>query len=227
MVLNDTRSAGTCVISFGTKSTDIPTGWSIAYLPMSNGNPAEGDSFECILHHEAVGHGFCKLADEYNNAENGTVTPDALNQLKQVQALGGCRNITTEADVTKTPWATFAADTRYQSEQFGCYEGGYTYAKGVYRATDESIMRYNQNGFDAHQRSLIYTRCMSIALGSAWKYEYEAFVDFDKPSRRTAPRKLSSRNRSQISSRFVPTPPVIVIERQEREGHVADNRSMR
>ncbi|MDY4753129.1 MAG: hypothetical protein SPD44_10540, partial [Prevotella sp.] len=64
-----------------------------------------------------------------------------------------------------------------------CYEGAYTYLKGVWRPTVNSIMRDNSGAFNAPSRCMIYKRCMHIALASAWTDDYETFVSFDAPSR--------------------------------------------
>ena len=99
------------------------------------------------------------------------------------QNIGYYRNVSTYSDVTKTYWADFAADSRYDFEKLGCYEGGHYQEKGVYRPTDNSIMNSNSVGivfsFNVASRVMIYKRCMNIAYGDSWKFNYEDFVKFD------------------------------------------------
>ena len=211
VILNDTRHAGTCVLYTSPTKSEIPSGLSLAFIPMTEYSEATQSGFEQILHHEAVGHGFAKLADEYNNEENGTIPEDTQKELEDEWNYGFARNLSTTSDVTKTFWADLAADEHYTSEKLGCYEGGFTYAKGVWRATDENIMRENIGGFNAQQRRLIYNRCMKIANGTSWKPDYDAFVAFDQPaSSSSAKNGLSKQPSKRPTMHLRPTPPRIV-----------------
>ena len=191
VILNDDRYAGTCVMFYPTAKATIARGFSIAFIPMIADSGNETTSFATILHHEAVGHAFGKLADEYGNTENGSLTDDAKATLAQQQGYGYMMNITTEADVTASPWAQFAADSRYSSEKLSCYEGGYTYVNGIYRATEESIMRNNTGGFNVQQRKLIYCRCMAIANNYLWSFDYDEFVAFDRKAQSSSTAKAT------------------------------------
>ena len=51
--------------SMDSKESDIPNGNSIAYVPLSESNE-EQMMFSTVLCHEAIGHGFAKLADEFH-----------------------------------------------------------------------------------------------------------------------------------------------------------------
>lgn len=187
IVLNDPRYAGTCVLYSGNKKTDIPTGCSIAYVPMTDPLLNDGVSFADILQHEAVGHGFAKLADEYS--ERGNITQEAIAEIQHFQSYGFARNVALSSDVTRSYWADFAADPAYAAERLSCYEGAYTYLKGAYRPTQNSMMNENALYFNAPSRAMIYKRCMNIAYGSTWSYDYAAFVAFDIPSHQQAAAK--------------------------------------
>lgn len=187
IVLNDPRYAGTCVLYSGNKKTDIPTGCSVAYVPMTDPLLNDGVSFADILQHEAVGHGFAKLADEYS--ERGNITQEAIAEIQHFQSYGFARNVALSSDVTRSYWADFAADPAYAAEQLSCYEGAYTYLKGAYRPTQNSMMNENALYFNAPSRAMIYKRCMNIAYGAPWKYDYDAFVAFDAPSHQQAAAK--------------------------------------
>ena len=83
-------------------------------------------------------------------------------------------------------WSHFLADTRYKYDGLGLFEGGYTYWSGVWRPTDNSIMRHNTDGFNAPSRERIYYRIHKLAYGTSWQYNYEDFVTFDAVSRKTS-----------------------------------------
>ena len=172
-LLNDSVYAGSCMMHSECEVSDIPSGWSIACLPVGDSN------FEYTINHEVVGHGFAKLADEYIEFE-GEIPYDEIEYTKTYQSYGFYRNLTFSNDVTKSYWAKLAADSRYAHEKLGCYEGGRYYPKGVWRPTDDSVMNGFVECFNAIGRLMIYKRCMNIAYGDKWKFDYEDFVNFEK-----------------------------------------------
>ena len=196
VLINDNRYAGTCSMCMDSKESDIPNGNSIAYVPLSESNE-EQMMFSTVLCHEAIGHGFAKLADEYDNIIYEKIPDDEKQDIINRQKAGGYRNVALDPDVTKSYWADFAADSRYNSERLGCYEGGATYAIGVYRPTENSIMNDNIGGFNVAGRVMIYKRCMKIALGKSWNFNLADFITFDlengkaTSNKRNAPAKRS------------------------------------
>ena len=78
-------------------------------------------------------------------------------------------------------WADFIGDERYADEKIGLYEGGNYWGKGVWRPTENSIMRtYDRDQqFSAPCRAVIYKEVMTRALGEEFTYSYEDFVKFD------------------------------------------------
>lgn len=196
VLINDNRYAGTCSMCMDSKESDIPNGNSIAYVPLSESNE-EQMMFSTVLCHEAIGHGFAKLADEYDNIIYEKIPDDEKQDIINRQKSGGYRNVALDPDVAKSYWADFAADSRYNSERLGCYEGGATYALGVYRPTENSIMNDNIGGFNVAGRVMIYKRCMKIALGKSWNFNLADFITFDlengkaTSNKRNAPAKRS------------------------------------
>ena len=199
MLINDFSQGGfTTWFTYHSQDMDIPTGCSAAYVALediikfseesslkdiftSNYDDISHTSFAHTLLHE-FGHAFAKLADEY--VEKERKWNDFENDkygLTLEQRTGYDRNVSLESDVTKSPWADFAADSRYDFEKLGCYEGGYYQEKGVYRPTENSLMRHSNMTlyFNVISRAMIYKRCMNIALGDSWKFNYEDFVKFD------------------------------------------------
>ena len=178
VLINDSRYAGTCSMYTNRKKADIPTGYSIAYVPLVESTDPQME-FSAVLCHEAVGHGFAKLNDEYYSEENGILSGSNKREMQELQEFGWSRNIAWSSDVTKSYWADFAADSRYVDEHLGCYEGAAGYVEDVYRPTENSIMNDNIDGFNVAGRVMIYKRCMKIANGSKWKFNLADFIAFD------------------------------------------------
>ena len=61
----------------------------------------------------------------------------------------------------------------------GVFEGAVTYATGAYRATSNSIMNQNTDGFNAPSRYAIWYRINKLAYGVEWSGTYEDFVTWD------------------------------------------------
>lgn len=140
-------------------------------------NGTDEEALLQIVHHEACGHGFGKLADEYIEYEGAYPTPSAIVNDHQ-------RNWSMNVDVTNDPqeiaWSYFLTDTRYQNEGIGIFEGANYYPYGIYRATENSIMRYNTGGFNAPSRQSIYRRIMEKSGGV---YSFENFLEYDEINR--------------------------------------------
>ena len=211
VMMNSPAYAGTCYMYYpngwstgNTYNNDYGQGLSISYFPIGIDNQA----LTQVLTHEACGHGFGKLADEYSYYEYGKAPNDEIRETQSLQEFGWCRNVDFTSDSQRVLWAHFLADTRYQYDGLGVFEGGMTYWTGVWRPTDNSIMRHNTDGFNAPSRERIYYRINKLAYGNSWQYDYEEFVRFDAVSRKT------SRTAAQSTAPLIlrpeeHTPPVI------------------
>ena len=116
-------------------------------------------------------------------------------------------NVDSEKDSTKVIWTQFIYDPEFANERISTYEGGYTFFKGVYRPTQESMMRSNNAPFNAPSRQAIYNKVMKLGLGKT--PSYEEFVAFDqqhKPSVWT----YQSRTRQSCEIPWRPAPPRII-----------------
>ena len=193
ILVNENQYGGTTTLyTDEPKKSDIPNGCGIAYVPLyeSDNYPT---IFNTILIHEAVGHGFAKLADEYDQGRKGKLTDSAKELIEISQMHGGFRNISLDSDVTISYWANFAANSRYNYEHLGCYEGAQDYCMGIYRPTENSIMNDSlEEGFNVAGRVMIYKRCMNIAFGNSWKYNEADFIAFDLENKAKASSKRNS-----------------------------------
>ena len=100
-------------------------------------------------------------------------------------------------------WAHLLALPRYIAEGLGAFEGASTYATGVYRPTEQSIMNKNVGGFNAPSREAIFQRVNRLAYGSGWVYNFEEFKNYDVTnlmSPTTEQFQLSSGNQSLEST---------------------------
>lgn len=143
-----------------------------------------------VLVHELCGHGFGDLCDEYTEKSETFTDREGLDQewnTRQWSANADWRN-----DPATVRWARFLADSRYASEDLGIFEGAKLYPRGIYRPSNNSMMRYNNCPFNAPSREQIYKNTMKWSEGSAWSYDYETFVAFDAAGREQAAGKLQA-----------------------------------
>lgn len=172
VILNSSAYAGTTYFGY-TNSSHKRIEFAIAYCPVINN--LEHESFRQVLIHEAVGHGFAKLEDEYYYS--GTMSLKEINQVKDLQQLGWAQNVDFTKESTEVLWKQFLNDRQYVSEGLGVFEGACTYRYGAYRPSEDSMMGSNTLGFNAPSRKAIYDRIMKE--GAQMNPTYEQFVDFD------------------------------------------------
>lgn len=210
VMMNSTAYAGTCYMYYNTGYTsDYGRGTSVAYFPI-------GTTYEdlaTILHHEAGGHGFAKLNDEYAYEYMGMIPANEIRDEQNMREnYGWGKNTDYIPDPARVYWSKFIADSRYASENIGVYEGACTYWTGAYRPTENSIMNDNTGGFNAPSREAIYYRIHKLAYGESWTYDYEEFVNWD----------LNQRARSRVSvvpqKKYPPTAPPVVIKARWENG---------
>lgn len=182
VLINKTTYAGTTYMYYPESSEDYAPGLAIAYL--SRGTSDE--EFVGLVQHEAGGHGFAKLADEYfYHMEGITLDSERISESEKSEAremmeYGWYSNIDFTNNPTEVKWHSFLYDSRYASENLGVYEGGFVYTYGVWRPSENSIMKQNTGGFNAPSRQAIYYRANKLAFGPSWTYNHEEFVQFDR-----------------------------------------------
>lgn len=213
VTLNSSNYAGSCYMYlYNELSGDYANGFTVSLCPTAEDN----ETFAQIIQHEAGGHGFGKLGDEYSSSFNGTIPDYEIEGLDNMGAYGWYRNIDVTDDPTKIKWSHFLSDERYAGEGLGIYEGAFTYAWGAYRPSYQSIMRHNIYGFNAPSREAIYYRIHKLAYGPQWEYDYEDFVEYDAINR-GATTKSAVRNYVEKND-FVPLAPPVIIKGDWRDG---------
>ena len=156
-------------------------GSAVALVPMST-DPAPYD-FRGLVHHEAGGHGFGKLADEYiyHNAFIQSCSciccghVDAINAMK---SYGFYDNISLNGSMQSVPWSHMIFDPQY-SNVVDVYEGAYMHTRGVFRSEATSCMNNNIAYYNAISREAMVKRIKKYA-GEA--YSFEEFKSLDHES---------------------------------------------
>ena len=175
VILNTRVHAGTTFWYMDSR-TEKGIDFAIAYCPIIKG--MESENFRQVLTHEAVGHGFAKLGDEYSYEQYPTITAEVFQEVQSLQSDGWVQNVSLTSDPLKVPWSAFLTDSYYESEGIGVIEGAYTFMTGIYRPTYESMMNSNTTAFNAPSRKEIYDKVMEKGKSAA-SPTYEEFVAFD------------------------------------------------
>lgn len=197
-ILNSPEYTGTCnaYAYMFHQDGDHSVGWSVAYVARAD----DAEVFQQILRHEACGHGFAKLGDEYSSLDavkSRAVVPNEVSYYCSIY--GWFKNIYVEDASGEVNWEKFMEDARYQPERLGLYEGAYGQANNYFRPTETSVMRDAMGGFNAPSREAIYYRIHKLAFGTTWEYDYESFVKWDQEY--GMPSFLNGRSRS-LEKRF-------------------------
>ena len=156
MVENTTDYGGICYM--------WSDGSAIAVCPMSR--DAYPFDFRGLVQHEAGGHGFAKLADEYIYT-NGFIASCScrnphLKEFNEGKAKGWFRNLSTNGDHNSVEWAHLFANPDY-SNIVDMYEGGYFHTRGIYRSEANSCMNNNIPYYSAISRQEMVERIMRYA----------------------------------------------------------------
>lgn len=210
VMMNSPKYAGTCYMYYPNDG-DCGNGVSVSYFPIGT----DDESLARLLHHEAGGHGFSKLSDEYAYESNGRIPANVLEDKRRMEAYGWGKNVDYTNDPSEVKWAHFLEDSRYADEGLGVFEGAATYWYGAYRPTDNSIMNNNYGGFNAPSRESIYYRIHKLAYGADWEYDYEEFVEYDAVNRSDAAGTISPAD--YVHKRYEPTAPPVIIRHSWRE----------
>lgn len=169
VVMNSSRYAGTCYMAGKTVSVAFCPTSTETYYP-----------YETVVHHEAGGHGFANLGDEYGY--DGTIPESEKQEISTMFAsYGWYPNLDCTSDRETIRWSQFLSDGLY-STSTGVYQGGYGYSYGVYRPTSDSCMNHMYGEFNAPSRFAIYKRIMERS-GDTWSWE--KFIAYDVINRST------------------------------------------
>ena len=154
-------------------------GSAIAFCPQSTyGYPLDTRG---VIQHEAGGHGFGKLGDEYiyHNAFidfcDCTCCGHVL-EFNAAKSLGWYDNLELTGKMHSVGWSHLIFDERY-SDIVDIYEGGYMHNRGVFRSEPNSCMNNDIPYYSTISRESIVKRIKAYAGET---YSFEDFVKNDK-----------------------------------------------
>lgn len=147
-------------------------GFAIAYCPMSDyGYPLD---FRGVIQHEAGGHGFGKLGDEYiyHNAFIDACSCTCCGHVFEfnlAKAKGWYDNLSLTGKMNEVPWAHLIFDEKY-SQYVDIFEGGFMHNRGVYRSEYNSCMNNDIPYYSTISRESIVKRIKRYA-GESYSFE--------------------------------------------------------
>lgn len=156
-----------------------PDGSAIAFCPKSTyGYPLNTRG---VIQHEAGGHGFGKLGDEYiyHNAfidACGCSCCGHVLEFNAAKSLGWYDNLELTGKMHSVGWSHLIFDGRY-SDIVDIYEGGYMHNRGVFRSEPNSCMNNDIPYYSTISRESIVKRIKAYAGET---YSFEDFVKNDK-----------------------------------------------
>ena len=171
MVPNSTDYGGICQM--------WEDGSAIAFCPQSTyGYPLDTRG---VIQHEAGGHGFGKLGDEYiyHNAFIdfcGCSCCGHVLEFNAAKSLGWYDNLELTGKMHSVGWNHLIFDDRY-SDIVDIYEGGYMHYRGVFRSEPNSCMNNDIPYYSTISRESIVKRIKAYAGET---YSFEDFVKNDK-----------------------------------------------
>ena len=154
-------------------------GSAVAIVPMST-DPAPYD-FRGLIHHNAGGHGFGKLADEHisiNSFIQTCTNSCSVGNVLRNKSYGFYENISLTGNWNEVEWSHLILDPQY-SNVVDVYEGAYEHTRGVWRSEATSCMNNNIPYYNAISREAMVKRIMKYA---GEEYSFEAFKAKDYES---------------------------------------------
>ena len=136
-----------------------------------------------IVQHEAGGHGFGKLGDEYiyHNAFISSCQCFCCPHEEEFNAAksnGWYENLSLTGKMHEVPWSHLIFNDKY-STVVDIYEGGFMHSRGVFRSELNSCMNNNIPYFSTISREAIVKRIKQYAGET---YSFDEFVKNDNPN---------------------------------------------
>lgn len=193
--------AGTCSMVW-TTDCDYGNARSVAYTALGNNND---EQCRWTTIHEAGGHGFGKLADEYEGYRYKSFNTGEWDRLDQIHSCGVHRNVDgywgqenrdegwildgwEDTTAENVYWCDLLNGYGYETtESLGVYRGGYTFVDFFCRSTPNSVMRnqFADDGrfFNAISRWAIWYRLMKLTGSTSaqdFRSSLDEFLAFDR-----------------------------------------------
>ena len=169
VMVKNSKYAGTCTMSRFAQS-------AVAFTATEG---YDRDLFGNTLRHEAGGHGFAFLSDEYAYYDETIPDDKKEDYMYRYDQFGWYSNVDFTNDPNLVHWSAFLSDSRYRDE-VGVFEGGALYTTGIWRPSEDSMMNNNVEYFNAPSRWAIYKRIMEL---SGEEYSFDTFLAYDAVNR--------------------------------------------
>ena len=215
LVVNQDRYAGT--------NWSWSDGKAISICPVST-STKPGVNFKNVINHEAGGHGFGRLADEYVTSENTgkTITEDAKTSFRNWVNYGFYPNVDLTNDQLLIKWKHFLGKAGYDA--VGAFEGAIYYTLGAWKPESSSCMIFNEPYYNAPSRENMVKRILRTAAGTRVieyvggvytpvpndPYTLDAFVAKDIQKTPSGAALLLTKSVNPLT--FVPLAPPVMIE---------------
>lgn len=173
LLVNTDEQAG----STGYPFRDFKSGWPNGYASFAIAVlAANSTGTNGLVKHEAGGHAFGRLADEYYS--NGTTASSAnKTELSNWHAKGWYWNVNPSNSGNYYKFT----NSDYSSE-VGFIEGAWGYQYGMYRPTQGGMMQGSTGVFNAPSRHAIYHRIITESQGAS-AYSWSNFRNYDQKNR--------------------------------------------
>ena len=215
LVVNQDRYAGT--------NWSWSDGKAISICPVST-STKPGVNYKNVINHEAGGHGFGRLADEYISSDNTgkTITEDAKTSFRNWVNYGFYPNVDLTNDQLLLKWKHFLGKTGYDA--VGAFEGAIYYTYGSWKPENSSCMVFNEPYYNAPSRENMVKRILRTAAGTRVieyvggvytpvpndPYTLDAFVAKDVQKTPSGAALLLTKSVNPLT--FVPLAPPVMIE---------------
>lgn len=188
-------------------TTLYSSGAAVAFLPHCRA-PYPND-FRGLMQHEACGHAFGKLADEYIYHRDNINTCTCLccrhvDVYHIGRSLGWYRNVSLSGKYSDIEWRHLIFHGDYD-DIVDIYEGAFYHSDGVYRSEVNSCMNDNIPYFSTYSRQVMVERIMEYA---GEEFVFEEFVRND--SRDIGEYTRSVEGGTSVAAEHNPAPIVIM-----------------
>ena len=174
-------------------------GSAIAFCPQSDyGYPLDSRG---VIQHEAGGHGFGKLGDEYIYHNEfidfcGCTCCGHVSDFNRAKSLGWYDNLSLTGKTHEVPWSHLIYNDKY-SGFVDIFEGGFKHNRGVFRSESNSCMNNDIPYYNTISRESIVRRIKRYA---GENFSFDEFMANDKIESSSA-----TRSAGVASSRSVKT----------------------
>ena len=174
LLINTDENSGSTGYPYRNTTSGFVNGYSSFAIAVLAANSTGTNG---LIKHEAGGHAFGRLADEYYTNGN-TASSANKTDLSNWHAKGWYWNVNPSNSGNYYKFANSA----YSSSEVSFIEGAWGYQYGIYRPTQGGMMQGSTGVFNAPSRHAIYHRIITESQGAS-AYSWANFLEYDKVNR--------------------------------------------